>query len=140
VGGLTSPHGRSDDNRRTTEPRRAAARAAGGAVTILGDLPGPKIRLGAIAGEPVELEAGQAFTLTTEEVTGGPARAFVNLPQLPRVVKPGDHLFVNDGLVDLQVEAVTDREVRCRVVVGGEIRSRKGVNLPGLELGIPAFT
>jgi pyruvate kinase len=109
-------------------------------VTILADLPGPKIRLGQVAGEPVELVAGQAFTLTTEEVPGGPTRAFVSFPRLPRVVKPGDHLFVNDGLVQLEVEAVGGSEVHCRVLVGGEIRSRKGVNLPGLDLGIPAFT
>jgi pyruvate kinase len=106
----------------------------------MADLPGPKIRLGAITGEPVELVAGQAFTLTTEEIAGSSTRAFVSLPRLPQVVKPGDQLFVNDGLVRLEVEAAAGRDVHCRVVVGGEIRSRKGVNLPGLDLGIPAFT
>jgi len=140
VARLNFSHGAFDDHRRSIESLRATARAAGRDVTILADLPGPKIRLGAIAGEPVELVAGQTFTLTTEEVMGGPARAFVNFPRLPRVVKAGDHLFVNDGLVHLEVEAVTGREVRCRVVIGGEIRSRKGVNLPGLDLGVPAFT
>jgi pyruvate kinase len=93
-----------------------------------------------IADEPAELVVGQPFTLTTEEVSGGPARAFVSFPGLPRVAKPGDHLFVNDGFVHLEVQAVAGSEVHCRVVVGGEIRSRKGVNLPGLDLGIPAFT
>ena len=140
VARLNFSHGSLDDHRRNIENLRAAARAADRDVAILADLPGPKIRLGAIAGEPVELEAGQAFTLTTEEVTGDSTRAFVSFPRLPRVVKPGDDLFVNDGLVQLQVEAVSGRDVRCRVVVGGEIRSRKGVNLPGVDLGIPAFT
>jgi pyruvate kinase len=140
VARLNLSHGGLDDHRRNIENLRAAARAAGRDVAILADLPGPKIRLGVIADEPVELVVGQTFTLTTEEVTGGPARAFVSFPGLPRVAKPGDRLFVNDGLVHLQVEAVAGSEVRCRVVVGGEIRSRKGVNLPGLDLGIPAFT
>jgi pyruvate kinase len=140
VARLNFSHGAFEDHRRSIESLRATARAAGHDVTILADLPGPKIRLGAIAGEPVELVAGQAFTLTTEEVTGGPTLAFVDFPRLPRVVKAGDSLFVNDGLVHLEVEAVSGSEVRCRVVVGGEIRSRKGVNLPGLDLGIPAFT
>jgi pyruvate kinase len=140
VARLNFSHGAFEDHRRSIESLRATARAAGRDVTILADLPGPKIRLGAIAGEPVELVAGRAFTLTTEEVTGGTARAFVDFPRLPRVVTTGDNLFVNDGLVHLEVEAVTRSEVRCRVVVGGEIRSRKGVNLPGLDLGIPAFT
>jgi pyruvate kinase len=137
---LNFSHGGFDDHGRNIQNLRAAARATGRDVAIFADLPGPKIRLGAIAGEPVELVAGQPFTLTTEEVTGGATRAFVSFPQLPRVAKPGDHLFVNDGLVQLEVEAVAGSEVRCRVVVGGEIRSRKGVNLPGLDLGIPAFT
>jgi pyruvate kinase len=140
VARLNFSHGDFDDHRGNIEKLRAAARAAGRDVAILADLPGPKIRLGVIAGEPVELVAGQAFTLTTEEITGGPTRSFVSFPQLPRVVKPGDHLFVNDGLVQLAVDAVVGSEVRCRVVVGGEIRSRKGVNLPGLDLGIRAFT
>jgi pyruvate kinase len=140
VARLNFSHGSFDDHRRNIENLRAAARSAGRDVTILADLPGPKIRLGTIAGEPVELVTGQVFTLTTEEITGESTRAFVSFPQLPRVVKPGDNLFVNDGLVQLEVEAVSGNEVRCRVVVGGEIRSRKGVNLPGLDLGISAFT
>src|SRR5262245_61633336 len=137
---LNFSHGGFDDHGRNIENLRAAARAAGRDVAILADLPGPKIRLGAIAGDSIELVAGQPWTLTTEEVVGDATRAFVSFPELPRVVKPGDRLFVNDGLVHLEVEAVSGSDVRCRVVVGGEIRSRKGVNLPGLDLGIPAFT
>ena len=137
---LNFSHGGLDDHRRNIESLRAAAGAAGREVAILADLPGPKIRLGTIAGGPVELVAGQAFTLTTEEGPGGPTRAFVSFSRLPAVVKAGDHVFVNDGLVDLEVDAVEDGEVRCRVVVGGEISSRKGVNLPGLDLGLRAFT
>jgi len=140
VARLNFSHGSFDDHRRNIENLRAAARSVGRDVAILADLPGPKIRLGPIANEPVELVGGASFTLTTEDVTGGPMRAFVSFARLAHVVKPGDSLFVNDGLVHLEVEAVAGREVRCRVVVGGEIRSRKGVNLPGLDLGIPAFT
>ena len=140
VARLNFSHGAFDDHRRNIENLRAAARAVGRDVTILADLPGPKIRLGAIAGEPVELVAGDAFTLTTEEITGDPTRAFVDFARLPHVVAAGDQLFLNDGIVRLEVELATRTEVRCRVVVGGEIRSRKGVNLPGLDLGLPAFT
>ena len=140
VARLNFSHGSLDDHGRNIENLRGAARACGRDVAILADLSGPKIRLGTIAGEPLELEQGQPFTLTTEEVTGGPTRAFVSLPQLPRVVKPGTHIFVNDGIVDLEVESVAGNDVRTRVAVGGEIRSRKGVNIPGLDLGVPAFT
>ncbi len=140
VARLNFSHGTLDDHRRNIERLRAAARAAGRDVAILADLPGPKIRLGTIEGEPVTLVTGQGFTLTTDEVTGGPTRATVSFPRLPQVTKPGDQLFVNDGLVQLDVESVAGAEVHCRVVVGGEIRSRKGVNLPGIDLGIGAFT
>ena len=140
VARLNFSHGQFDDHRRNLETLRAAAQAAGRDVAIMADLPGPKIRLGTIEGDRVQLVAGQAFTLTTEEVAGGPMRAFVSFPGLPRVVKPGDRLFVNDGIVQLEVESVAGNDVRCRVAVGGEIGSRKGVNLPGIDLGIPAFT
>jgi pyruvate kinase len=140
VARLNFSHGAFDDHRRNVENLRAAARAVGRDLSILADLPGPKIRLGAIAGEPVELVAGEPFTLTTEEITGDRTRAFVDFARLPHVVAAGDQLFLNDGIVRLEVDLATRTEVRCRVVVGGEIRSRKGVNLPGLDLGIPAFT
>jgi pyruvate kinase len=140
VARLNFSHGSFDDHRRNIENLRAASRAVARDVAILADLPGPKIRLGTIAGEPVELVAGQKFTLTAEQLTGDATRAFVSFPGLSRVVKAGDRLFVNDGLVHLEVDAVAGGDVHCRVVVGGEIRSRKGINLPGLDLGIPAFT
>lgn len=140
VARLNFSHGSFADHRRNIENLRAAAVAAGRDIAILADLSGPKIRLGTIRGEPIELHSGQAFTLTTDEIEGDATRAFVSFARLPEVAKPGDHLFVNDGIIDLQVESVVANEVRCRVVMGGEIRSRKGVNLPGLDLGITAFT
>src|SRR4029450_3230393 len=78
VARLNFSHGEFDDHRRNIESLRAAAQAAGRAAPIMADLPGPKIRLGTIEGGTLELVTGQAFTLTTEEVTGGPTRAFVS--------------------------------------------------------------
>ncbi len=119
---------------------RAAEQATGRSVTIMADLPGPKMRLGRIEPEPIQLSPGDVFTLTTDDVVGGTQRVSMSFPQLPQVVKPGDRLFLNDGLVALAVERVSGRDVHCRVVVGGELRSRKGLNLPGIQLGISAFT
>ena len=119
---------------------REAARTAGKRVTIMADLPGPKMRLGSIDPEPIELEPGEAFTLTSEPITGDRQRASMSFERLPLVVKPGDRLFLNDGLVQLVVERVSGADVHCQVAVGGELRSRKGVNLPGIDLGISAFT
>jgi len=106
----------------------------------MADLPGPKMRLGSIKDEPVELRPGEGFTLTTDDIPGDAGRVSVSFARLPRAVKPGDTLFLNDGLIQLEVVSVAGSDVSCRVVVGGELRSRKGLNLPGIDLGISAFT
>ena len=119
---------------------RAAEKASGRRVAIMADLPGPKMRIGKIDPEPIQLRPGDAFTLTTEEIVGNAQRVSMSFERLPEVVENGDRLFLNDGLVQLVVERVEGKEVCCKVVVGGELRSRKGLNLPGIELGISAFT
>ena len=73
--------------------------------------------------------SGDAFTLTTNEIIGDRQRVFVSFPRLPAVVKLGDVLFLNDGIIQLEVVRVERQDVRCRLLVGGELRSRKGLNL-----------
>ncbi len=119
---------------------REAAQRTGRPVAIMADLPGPKIRIGVLAEEPVELVIGERFTLTTEDLQGSRHLVSVTLKELPRVVKPGDVLFINDGLIQVEVESVEGELVHTRVLVGGALRSRKGLNLPGIDLGISAFT
>lgn len=119
---------------------RAAERATGRRVAIMADLPGPKMRLGKIDPEPISLLPGNPFTLTAEDCVGGERRVSMSFAPLPKVVKAGDRLFLNDGLVQLVVERVAGKDVHCKVAVGGELRSRKGLNLPGIDLGISAFT
>jgi pyruvate kinase len=130
---LASHEKRIDSIRRATD-------SVGVPVAIMADLPGPKMRIGKLANEPIELEPGSAFTLTTEEITGDEHRASVTFARLPQAVKKGDALFLNDGLIQLEVLEVEGNAVKCRVVVGGELRSRKGLNLPGIDLGLTAFT
>lgn len=119
---------------------REAEAATGRRVAIMADLPGPKMRVGKIDPEPILLRAGEAFSLTSEDVVGNVQRVSMSFERLPKVVKPGDRLFLNDGLVQLVVERVSGRDVHCKVAVGGELRSKKGLNLPGIDLGISAFT
>jgi pyruvate kinase len=119
---------------------RSAAEAAGRRVAIMADLPGPKMRIGKIEPEPIQLHPGDNFVLTAEEITGCAERVSVSFKRLPNVVKPGNRLFLNDGQVQLTVEHVSGSEVHCQVSVGGELRSKKGLNLPGIALGISAFT
>ena len=119
---------------------REAARATQRPVAIMADLPGPKIRIGTLAEEPVELRVGSRFTLTSRQLVGNRELVSVSLPELPRVVRPDDVLFINDGLIQVRVETVEGDLVHTRVVVGGTLRSKKGLNLPGIDLGISAFT
>jgi pyruvate kinase len=119
---------------------RAAEGVTGRRVAVLADLPGPKMRIRTVSPDPIELCTGDAFTLTTEDVPGNPQRVSVTFRRLPQIVSPGARLFLNDGLVQLRVERIAGTDVHCRVAVGGELRSRKGLNLPGIDLGIGAFT
>jgi pyruvate kinase len=106
----------------------------------MADLSGPKMRIGKLSAEPIELKMGDIFTLTTDDIIGDAGRVSVSFSNLPRSVRPGDTLFLNDGYIQLEVSKVQGSDVICRVVVGGELRSRKGLNLPGIELGLSAFT
>jgi pyruvate kinase len=140
VARLNFSHGEFATHLQSITNLRAAAKAAGQPVAIMADLCGPKMRIGRFAAEPVQLTAGDTFTLTTDDIVGDGQRVSVSFAQLPKVVKAGNKLFLNDGYIQLDVTEVHDNDVVCRVAVGGELRSRKGLNLPGIELGISAFT
>jgi len=137
---LNFSHGEFQAHGEVIRRIRQAAEKTGLPVAIMADLPGPKIRIGTLAVEPIELMIGNRFTLTTEQVAGTSERVSVTLKELPRAVRPGDVVFINDGLIQVQVEEVEGEQVHCRVLVGGKLRSRKGLNLPGIDLGISAFT
>jgi pyruvate kinase len=140
VARINFSHGDFSSHKRVIETIRAAARSTGRRIAIMADLPGPKIRIGKLASEPIDLNPGNQFTLTTEEIIGDATRVSVSFQALPEVVKPGDALFLNDGYIQLKVEQNKGAETRCRVIVGGELRSHKGLNLPDIDLGISAFT
>jgi len=140
VARLNFSHGDFQTHAGMIENIRAAALQAGKRVAILGDLPGPKMRIGEIGGGPVELRSGDSFVLTSDRIVGDARRVAVTYAGLPQAVQPGDTLFLNDGNIQLEVVRVEGAEVHCRVVVGGELSSRKGLNLPGIALGLSAFT
>jgi pyruvate kinase len=140
VARINLSHGDFASHARVIARLREASRAAGRPLAILADLPGPKLRIGRLAHEPIELHAGDAFALTPGEAVGDQHGASVSFARLPEVVRPGDTIFLNDGLVRLVVKSVAASVVHCTVEIGGELRSGKGLNLPGVELGIPAFT
>ncbi|MBI2555052.1 MAG: pyruvate kinase, partial [Candidatus Rokubacteria bacterium] len=99
-------------------------------VAILQDLQGPKVRLGRFVGGSAWLKTGEAFTLTAEPVVGTHERATLSEPELLAALAPGDPIWMNDGLLQLQVESVRVGEVRCRVTAGGRVDDHKGISLP----------
>ena len=140
VARLNFSHGEFAGHARDIETIREAARRVGRPVAIMADLPGPKIRIGELAEEPIYLRGGNPITLTTETVAGTTERISVNFDKLPTVVNSGDYIYINDGFIQLKVLRVAPPEVFCEIVVGGMIRSRKGLNIPDVDLGISAFT
>jgi len=140
VARLNFAHGDFESHACSIERIRAAASRVGKRVAIMVDLPGPKMRVGELSVEPVQLVRGQMIALTSEQVRGDAERISVSFAGLSAAARPGDVVFLNDGFIRLKVEETTENEVHCRVVVGGELRSHKGVNLPGTDLGISAVT
>ncbi len=137
---LNFSHGDFDSHSQVIKDLRSAARSVGKRLAIMADLPGPKMRIGELAREAIELKPGDTFTLTITDITGDERKVSVSFKKLPQAVKARDMLYLNDGIIQLEVVEVQSTDVICTVLVGGELRSRKGLNLPGIDLGISAFT
>jgi len=141
VARLNFSHGTHDDHLRAIANVRKAAENAGRPVGLLLDLQGPKIRVGKVDGGKAKLEPGAEVTITTDpNVLGTPARFSCSYEGLPDDVSIGDPVLINDGAIRLEVIAIENREVRCRVKVGGTVSDHKGINLPGTAVSIPAMT
>lgn len=109
-------------------------------VAILQDLQGPKIRIGTIDSGVIQLQPGQEFVLTADAVPGDANRVSVSLATLPQEVKTGHPILLADGNIELRVEKVVPPDIYCRVVVGGQLSSHKGINLPASEVHVDSLT
>ena len=109
-------------------------------IGIMLDLQGPRLRVGSIQGSSVKLEAGGEFIITTEQKRGDQSRASVSYAALPSILRPGDPVLIDDGLIRLKVKSIEGNEVLCEVVEGGTLLQGKGMNFPGVALGLPSFT
>ena len=138
---LNFSHGKAQDHIDRAQSVRDAAKRVGKEVAIMADLQGPKIRVGRFQGDRAMLEAGQKFVLDGAMTElGTNARVGLDYKELPRDVKPGDTLLLNDGLLRLVVDAVRGEEVHTTVMVGGELSNNKGINKAGGGLTAPALT
>ncbi|HEY0220594.1 MAG TPA: pyruvate kinase [Candidatus Paceibacterota bacterium] len=137
---LNFSHGDFAEHQNRVNNLRKVLKTTGKSAAILQDLGGPKIRIGNFKTESIVLKKGQTFTLTTDDVVGDETTVSVNYPLLPKEVKKGHIIFLHDGKKKLEVVDIKGKKVVCKVLVGGEIKGRRGVNLPDSDLSIKSLT
>lgn len=140
VARLNFSHGSHEDHAGMIARIRAASEQLNRPVAILQDLCGPKIRVGEVRPEGLRLSSGQRFVLTTDISKTGEDCVAVSYMDLPNQVKPGDRILLADGLMELNVQKTTEKQIVCKVITGGLLTSHKGINLPTSTLEIPALT
>jgi len=140
VARLNMSHGDVDEQLRRLERVRRAAEATGKAIAVLADLQGPKIRLGRFSAGPHDLSVGDRFTITTRDVPGDREVCSTTYAGLPGDVQPGDEILIDDGKVRLRAVDVTETDVVTTVEVPGEVSNNKGINLPGVDVSVPAMS
>ncbi|MFL5343443.1 MAG: pyruvate kinase [Hyalangium sp.] len=140
VARLNFSHGTQDDHRRRVNTLRKLSRKLGIPVAILQDVQGPKIRLGKFEGGQLVVKQGQTVTVTTRAVLGQGTIIPTPVRSLPKDVKRGDPILLDDGRVRLRVLRVAGRDVTAKVEVGGLLKDHKGLNLPGAAISVPTIT
>ena len=133
-------HGDFAEHQIKVDNARAVSEKIGIPVALLQDLGGPKIRIGDFYKESIVLEEGQIFTLTTEKIIGDEKRVYINYAPLPKEVKVGGFVMLHDGKKKLEITNIKGNEVVCKVIIGGEIKGKRGVNLPGAKLSVKSLT
>jgi pyruvate kinase len=140
VARLNFSHGTHEELTCVIAAVRAVADETGNPIAILGDLAGPKIRIGDVQGGSVTLEAGRELVITTREVIGTSTLVSTTYANLATDVEKGNRILIDDGNIELVVTEVFPEEVKTTVVVGGELKPHKGMNLPGVDVSAPAIS
>ncbi len=140
VARINFSHGAYEDHARRIEVLRRMADKRGRAVAIMADLQGPKLRVGLLPPEGVNLVEGQMVTLNNQGAAAEPATIPLPHPEVLRDVCPGDRILLDDGLLELQVLDTDGQQAQARVVTGGVLKSRKGLSLPHTSLQMPSIT
>ncbi len=140
VARLNFSHGSFEEHQRRIRLLRIACQSAPRPIAILADLPGPKIRIGQIAGGPIRVRRGNDFTLTLRDVPGDLNEVHLPDREVFEAVQEGNSLFLDDGLIELKVLEHDEENIHTRVVDGGELSSNKGLVVPGITLNMPTIT
>jgi len=137
VARLNFSHGGHEEQKKRVETLRMLCAETGSTVALLADTKGPEIRLGCFKDGRAELATGSTFRLTSEEILGDATRASVSYAGLPGEVSPGNRILLDDGFIELSVESVSSIDITTKVLSGGVISDRKGVNVPEVSLDLP---
>ncbi|MGZ7445192.1 pyruvate kinase [Paenibacillus sp. TH7-28] len=140
VARLNFSHGDFEEHGGRIKTIRQASAELGKSIAILLDTKGPEIRTGKLKEEPIELVQDEFITLTTEEILGDKNRISITYKELPGDVEAGSTILIDDGLIGLTVVDIQGTEIKCRIVNGGTIKSKKGVNVPGVDISLPGIT
>jgi len=140
VARLNFSHGSIEEHERDISQIRSVARTLRRPCPLFVDLPGPKVRVGALENEVVVLNKGDTLTLTASDIRGTGSIIPVTYERLSESVSPGSTIYLSDGFIELKVEEAAGKDVRCVVVVGGQLLRGKGLNLPGARMFLPALT
>lgn len=140
VARLNFSHGDFEEHGARIQTIRQASKELGKTVAILLDTKGPEIRTGKMEVEPIELVQDDYLTLTTEEILGTQERISITYSELPNDVQVGSTILIDDGLIGLTVVDIQGTEIKTRIVNGGTIKSKKGVNVPGVNISLPGIT
>ncbi|RHP31767.1 pyruvate kinase [Lachnotalea sp. AF33-28] len=134
-------HGDYEEQKGRLDLLKQIRKEVGLPIAALLDTKGPEIRTGLLKdNKSVVLKAGDIYTFTTEEIIGDDKRGHINYAGLPADLEIGNKILVDDGLLELEVTGLNDTEISCRVINGGELGMRKGVNVPGVKVNLPAIT
>ncbi|OYP31018.1 pyruvate kinase [Rhodopirellula sp. MGV] len=136
---INTAHGKIPDHEQKLHAIRKASEMVGSPAGVLLDLAGPKIRLGELLSEPLQLDVGAELTFIREGEPENEFEVTANYPKLIAELEPGNTVMLADGMVALVVESVTENRAVCRVTAAGEVRSRQGINLPGVKLSVSSL-
>lgn len=137
VARMNMSHGQHSDHKRRADMIKKLRAELNIPVALLLDTKGPEIRTGRFKNSKVNLETGQTFTLTTEDIEGDETRCSITFKDLPKDVQRGSRILIDDGLIEMKVTDVTKTDIVCHVVNGGTVATHKGINVPGVALSLP---
>lgn len=137
---LNFSHGDFEEHQARIDTLKKISEISGKTAAVLQDLCGPKIRIKEFKNGSINLQVGQTFTLTTKDIEGDEEMVSVNYPKLHEEVFPGDIIYLHDGRKKLEVVRTKEKEIECRVLIGGELKGKKGLNFPDSKLSLSSLT